>query len=428
LTGMLAGLLPALKASAPSLVSDLRGDAPAAKMGGRRWTLRDALVVSQVALTAVLLVVAGLLLRSLGASQRADVGFDPKGVAAIAFDTDMVRYTPERGREFWRQAQARVASLPGVTSVGIISPTLPFTFNFSQQEVRIDNRTYAEGQRGEIIENVAVSSQYLQTMGVPIVEGRGIEDSDIAGSPDVAVINATMARKFWPSESAIGHTFTVVQGTRSRTYRVVGVNRDHKRHGVLETASPYIYYAEAQRPSRYNFIVARTSGDATALVQAMRRELLAMEPSLVFMSANTMEQNLGLSLMPARVGALLAAGFGGLGTLLAAIGLYGVIAFSVARRTREIGVRMALGAQPGGVLTMVMRQGLLIVAIGLAAGALLAAGAATALQRVLYGISPFDPVAWGFGIAAMLLAAALANFVPARRAMRIDPMTALRIE
>ena len=428
LTGMLAGLLPALKASAPSLVSDLRGDAPATKMGGRRWTLRDALVVSQVALTAVLLVVAGLLLRSLGASQRADVGFDPKGVAAIAFDTDMVRYTPERGREFWRQAQARVAALPGVTSVGIISPTLPFTFNFSQQEVRIDNRTYAEGQRGEIIENVAVSPQYLQTMGVPIVEGRAIEDSDIAGSPDVAVINATMARKFWPSESAIGHTFTVVQGTRSRTYRVVGVNRDHKRHGVLETASPYIYYAEAQRPSRYNFIVARTSGDATALVQAMRRELLAMEPSLVFMSANTMEQNLGLSLMPARVGAMLAAGFGGLGTLLAAIGLYGVIAFSVARRTREIGVRMALGAQPGRVLTMVMRQGFVIVAIGLAAGALLAAGAATALQRVLYGISPFDPVAWAFGIAAMLLAAALANFVPARRAMRIDPMTALRIE
>ena len=428
LTGMLAGLLPALKASAPSLVSDLRGDAPATKMGGRRWNMRDALVVSQVALTAVLLVVAGLLLRSLGASQRADVGFDPKGVAAIALDTDMVRYTPERGREFWRQAQARVAALPGVTSVGIISPTLPFTFNFSQQEVRIDNRTYAEGQRGEIIENVAVSPQYLQTMGVPIVEGRGIDASDIAGSPDVAVINATMARKFWPSEPAIGHTFTVVQGTRSRTYRVVGVNRDHKRHGVLETAAPYIYYAEAQRPSRYNFIVARTSGDATALVQAMRRELLAMEPSLVFMSANTMEQNLGLSLMPARVGAMLATGFGALGTLLAAIGLYGVIAFSVTRRTREIGVRMALGAQPAGVMSMVMRQGLVIVAIGLVAGAILAAAAATALQGLLYGISPFDPAAWALAIAAMIGAAALANFVPARRAMRIDPMTALRIE
>jgi ABC-type antimicrobial peptide transport system permease subunit len=160
----------------------------------------------------------------------------------------------------------------------------------------------------------------------------------------------------------------------------------------------------------------------------MRRELLAMEPGLVFMAANTMEENLGLSLMPARVGAMLAAGFGGLGTLLAAIGLYGVIAFSVARRTREIGLRMALGAKPGGVLSMVMRQGFTIVGVGLVAGAILAGAAAVALRGLLYGITPFDPLAWGFAITAMLLAAALANFMPARRAMRIDPMTALRIE
>ena len=427
-TGMLAGLLPALKASAPSLVSDLRGESPSAKVAGRRWALRDALVVSQVALTAVLLVVAGLLLRSLGASQRADVGFDPKGLAAVAFDTDMVRYTPERGREFWRQAQSRIAALPGVSSVGIVSPTLPFTFNFSQQEMRIDSRTYNEGQRGEIIENVAVSADYLETLGVPLLDGRGIEAGDIEGSPAVAVINQTMARKFWPNESAVGHTFTAVNGTRSRTFRIVGVTRDHKRHGVLEAASPFVYYAEAQRPSRYNFLIARSNGDAAALLLTMRRELLAMEPGLVFMADNTMEQNLGLSLMPARVGAVLATAFGGLGTLLAAIGLYGVIAFSVARRTREIGVRMALGANPAGVLTMVMRQGLMIVAIGLVAGAMLAAAAATALRGLLYGVTPFDPVAWGLAIAAMIAAAALANLVPARRAMRIDPMTALRIE
>ena len=427
-TGMLAGLLPALKASAPSLVSDLRGESPSAKVAGRRWALRDALVVSQVALTAVLLVVAGLLLRSLGASQRADVGFDPKGLAAVAFDTDMVRYTPERGREFWRQAQSRIAALPGVSSVGIVSPTLPFTFNFSQQEMRIDNRTYNEGQRGEIIENVAVSADYLGTLAVPLLEGRGIEAGDIEGSPDVAVINQTMARKFWADESAVGHTFTAVNGTRSRTFRIVGVTRDHKRHGVLEAASPFVYYAEAQRPSRYNFLIARTNGDAAALLLTMRRELLAMEPGLVFMADNTMEENLGLSLMPARVGAVLAAAFGGLGTLLAAIGLYGVIAFSVARRTREIGVRMALGARPAGVLSMVMRQGFTIVAIGLVAGALLAAAAAAALRGLLYGISPFDPVAWALAIGAMIAASALANFVPARRAMRIDPMTALRIE
>ncbi len=425
-TGLLAGLLPALKASSPSLVNDLRGDAPTAQAGGRRWALRDALVVSQVALTAVLLVVAGLLLRSLGASQRADVGFETRGLAAIAFDTDMVRYEPARGIEFWRQAVARVQALPGVTSAGIVSPTLPFTFNFNQTEMQIDTRTYAEGQRGEIIENVSVSPGYLATLGVPIRDGRGIDASDIAGAPDVAVVNQTMARTYWPNQSAVGHTF-LVPATK-RTHRIVGVVSDHKRHGVLERPSPFVYYASAQRPTRYNFLLARTNGEAATLVNDMRRELLAMEPSLVFMASNTMEQNLGLSLMPARVGAMLATAFGSLGTLLAAIGLYGVIAFSVARRTREIGVRMALGARPERVMGMVMQQGFSIVGIGLMVGGLLAAAAAFALQGVLYGVTPLDPLAWGLAFGAMIVAAGLANFVPARRAMRIDPMTALRTD
>ena len=425
-TGLLAGLLPALKASSPSLVADLRGDAPTARMGGRRWALRDALVVTQVALTAVLLVVAGLLLRSLGASQRADVGFDTKGLAAIAFDTDMVRYEPARGVEFWRQALTRVRALPGVSSAGLVSPTLPFTFNFNQQELRVDARTYTEGQRGEIIENVAISPGYLPTLGVRVVEGRDIDATDMAGGPDVAVINETMARKFWPKASAVGHTFQAA--ANKRVYRIVGVTRDHKRHGVLERASPFVYFAEAQRASRYNFLLARTGGDAAALLIDLRRELLAMEPSLVFMASNTMDQNLGMTLMPARVGAILATAFGGLGTLLAAIGLYGVIAFSVARRTREIGVRMALGARPERVLGMVMRQGVTIVALGLLAGGALAAVAAFALGGLLYGVQPLDPIAWGLAFTAMILAAGLANFVPARRAMRIDPMTALRTD
>ena len=427
-TGLLSGLLPAFKASSPNLTADLRGDSPASRVAGRRWSLRDALVVSQVALTAVLLVVAGLLLRSLGASQRADVGFETNGLAAIALDTDMVRYTPERSQEFWRQAQARIKALPGVTSAGLISPTLPFTFNFNRQEMRIDNRTYSEGQRGEIIENVSISPDYLATLGIPVIDGRGIDATDVFGGADVAVINETMARQFWPNESAVGHTLQTVNPTRTRTFRIVGVTRDHKRHGVLEQTSPYVYYAAAQRPAQYNFLLARTNGDATTLLNGMRRELLAMEPSLVFMVSGTMAQNLGNTLMPARVGAMLATAFGGLGTLLAAIGLYGVIAFSVARRTREIGVRMALGADRGAVLAMVMRQGLTLVVVGLAAGALLAAPAAFGLRQLLYGVRPLDPIAWATALTAMLAAAALANVVPARRAMRIDPMTALRSE
>ncbi|OFW42874.1 MAG: hypothetical protein A3J29_02530 [Acidobacteria bacterium RIFCSPLOWO2_12_FULL_67_14b] len=427
-TGLVAGLLPALKASAPSLIDDLRGEAPAGRMGGRRFTLRDALVVSQVALTAVLLVVAGLLLRSLGASQRADVGFEPQGLAAIALDTDMVRYTPERGQQFWREALARTRALSGVSSAALVSPTLPFTFNFNQQEMRIDNRTYTEGQRGEIIENVAMSPGYLGTLGVRLLEGRDVDASDITGSPDVAVVNETMARKFWPKESAVGHTFQTINPTRSRSFRIIGVAADHKRHGVLESPTPFVYYANAQRTGNYNFLVARSSGDAATLRNTMRRELLAMDPGLVIMSASTMEEHMGASLMPARVGAMLAAAFGGLGMLLAAIGLYGVIAFSVARRTREIGVRMALGAKPPGVMAMVMRQGFTIVAVGLGVGALLGAAAAFGLRGLLYGVQPLDPIAWSLALTAMMLAAGLANFVPARRAMQIDPMSALRSE
>ncbi len=309
-----------------------------------------------------------------------------------------------------------------------MSPTLPFTFNFNQKEMRAGSPEYPEGRRGEIIENVFASPDYLRTLGVPIIVGRSVDATGLPGSPDVVVINQTMARQYWPRESAVGHTITTVNGPSLRTYRIVGVVRDHKRHGVLEADSPFLYFAAPQRPAPYNFLVARTAGDATTLLSAMKRELLAMEPGLVFMDTATMADYVHVSLLPARVGALLAAAVGGHGTLLAGIGLYGVIAFSVTRRTREIGVRMALGARPAGVLSMVMRQGLIIVAIGLAAGAVLAGAAAVALRGLLYGITPFDPVAWGLAIAAMIAAAALANFVPARRAMRIDPMTALRIE
>jgi ABC-type antimicrobial peptide transport system permease subunit len=197
---------------------------------------------------------------------------------------------------------------------------------------------------------------------------------------------------------------------------------------VKEPPTPYLHFAALQRPFRYNYLVARTRGDAAQLLAALRRELLAMEPGLVFVNSATMTSSLESSLLPARVGALLAGGFGGLGTLLAGIGLYGVIAFSVARRTREIGVRMAVGANAGTVLSMVMRQGLTLTVIGAALGILVAALAARAMSGALYGIGPFDPVAWLVALTVLVIAAALANFIPARRAMQINPVTALRTE
>jgi predicted permease len=425
-SGMLASLVPALKAAAPSLVADLRGEIPAGRVGRRRVALRDALVVAQVAFTAVLLVAAGLLLRSLAESQRADVGFRPEGLAVLSFDTDMVRYEPERGERFWEQALERVRALPGVTAAATATPSVPFEFNFSNQELFVDSRSYAEGQRGEVIENSAASAGYVETLGLRVLEGRAFEASDRQDTPLVALVNETMARRFWNGESAVGHTFTAANTTR--TYRIVGVVSNHKIHGVLEGPIPYVYFASAQRPTRYHALMARTPGDANEVLVRMRRELLAMEPGLVFVGNGTMANNLTMSLLPARVGAWLVTGFGALGTLLAAIGLYGVIAFSVSRRTREIGVRMAIGARPGSVLAMVLRQGFALAAAGVAIGGVLAAGLAVTLSGLLYGITPADPLAWSLAVATLLLAAAVANLVPARRAMRVEPMAALRTE
>ena len=424
--GVIAALVPAWKASSPHLAHDLRGETPLTKMGGRRWALRDALVVGQLALTAVLLVVAGLLLRSLTLAQSADVGFRTEGLAAISTDTDMVRYPPERAEQFWRDALQRVEALPGVVSAALVSPRLPFDINWNQTSIRVDGKAYGPDDRGETVANVSVSPDYFATMGIPIVEGRGFDDSDRKGAPLVAVINEAMARRLWPNTSAVGRTFSLSFGTKR--YQVVGVSADHRVHTVGERPTPYLHYPALQEPFRYNHIVARTRGDASQVLAAIRRELLAMEPGLVFISSSTMEQSLSASLLPVRVGALLAGAFGGLGTLLAAIGLYGVIAFSVARRTREIGVRIAVGASARQVLGMVMRQGLMLVLVGALIGMALAALAARLLSGVLYGVGSFDFAAWAIALLVLATAAALANLIPALRAMRVDPVSALRTE
>jgi putative ABC transport system permease protein len=208
----------------------------------------------------------------------------------------------------------------------------------------------------------------------------------------------------------------------------VGVTRDHRVHTVAERPVPYLHFSAAQRPARYNFVVAQGRGDATQLLTAIRHELLALEPGLVFISSSTMDARMAMSLLPQRIAATLAGGFGAVGTLLAAIGLYGVIAFSVARRTREIGVRVAVGAGRGDVLLLIVRQGLALILIGTAAGLALAALVANALSGALYGVDWFDPMAWMAAVVVLFVAAIAANLIPARRAMKVDPITALRAE
>lgn len=425
IAGLVAGLMPALKASRPSLVGDLRDGIAQASAGGRRWTLRDALVMTQMAVTVVLLVCAGLLTRSLGAARRADVGFRTDGLAILSMDLQSAGYDDERGRRFYANALERLRALPGVRQAGLAS-RLPFSVNFNVEQIWVPGH-HAPGDRGTPTHNARVSREYFETLGVPLLEGRLFTDADRPESPPVVVINETMARRYWPNESAVGKRLRL-RDDQGPLYEVVGVVADYKVQTVGEADKPYMHLAYSQQPRLYQTVIIRGRGDASALLAQVRRALLEMDDNLLFLDNQTMERQIAATLFPMRVGASLLSGAGGVAMLLAAIGLYGVIAYSVARRTREIGIRMALGAPRGGVLALVMRQGLGVAAVGLAAGLAVAFLAARTIAGVLYGVSATDPMAWTGAAATLLGIAALANLIPAARAARVDPTVALRTD
>ena len=424
LTGILAGLAPALRASRASLVPDLKGDTSAGRPG-RRWSMRDLLVVGQMAVTIVLLVTAGLLVRSLVAAGKADVGFATGGLSIVSADTGMLRYSPERSRQYWAEVQRRVEALPGVKGVALAS-RLPFSLNFNRTNIAIPGRQKAADEMGPSINSAIVSPGYFTTLGIGVLEGRAFSESDVPDDRRVAIVNEMFARSHWPNESAIGRTVYERTLDSGRGFEIVGVVANHTLQTVGEAPQPAIYFSTTERPSGYNVVVARTSGDDGALVGRMRETLLELEPDLLLMESQTMRGQIQGMLFPIRVAAALVTAFSGLGLALAAVGLYGIIAFSVAQRTREIGIRMAVGARPGTVVRLVLRQGLGLAAAGLVMGSLLGALATRVVAGAVYGVSVADPVTW-VGAAAVLLAAAmLANAVPAYRAVRIDPVRALR--
>ena len=425
LAGLIAGLAPAIQASNPNGTADLRGETIASQTAGRRWTLRDALVAGQMAVTVLLLVVAALLTRSFLAAQRTSPGFAVNSLAVLSTDTGMLRYSEERSRQFYEQAIARVTSIPGVESAALAT-RVPLQVNPNRWELWMPDR-HQPGEHGDTIEVTTVSTGYFQTLGVPIVEGRAFTNADGPNSQRVAIVNETFANRYWPRQSAIGKTFRT-RGSEGPLFEIVGVSADHKVLTLSERPTPFLQIPRSQRPGSYAAIIARTRGDADALLRDMRRELLALEPNLVFVENQTMEAEVDATLFPMRASAWLVSGIGLVAMVLAAIGLYGVIAYSVARRTREIGIRVALGARPGAVVGLVMRQGLLVALVGLGAGCLLAVVAARAIAGVLYGVSAADPLSWLTAAAVLLIASAIANLVPAWRAAHVDPCEALRTE
>jgi len=423
--GVLAGLAPALQASKPNLVEDLRGEPVVSNIGGHRLRLQHTLVAGQIGVTVALLVVAALLTRSLMAASRTNVGIPIQRLAVVSMDTGMLRYSDDRSRQFYEQAMARIGATPGVESVALAT-RVPFSVNYNRWEIWIPNR-HQPGAHGDTIEVTTVSPEYFATIGVPIVAGRGFAYSDRPETPRVAVINEAFARRYWPGQSAIGQTFRT-RGSEGPVFEIVGVAADHKVLTVNEPPTPFLHIARTQRPNSYSAIIARTAGDADALLRDMRRQLLALDPNVVFVENQTMQAEVATTMFGTRASAWLVACVGAMAMLLAAVGLYGVIGYSVARRTREIGIRMAIGARPASVLGLVMRQGLSVAGAGLLIGAILAVIGALLASRALYGVGAADPVSWGSAALVVLGVSALANLVPAWRAARVDPSIALRTE
>jgi predicted permease len=422
-TGIAFGMLPALQASRPELVPALKDEK---SMGGfRRSRLRNALVVVQVALSLVLLICAGLVVRSLQVAQKTRPGFNPENAVTLSFDLGLQGYTEEKGRAFHKDLLRRVQNLPGINSVALVQ-TLPLSLDYSFTSIYVEGQAATGSSNLPVAVPNEISPNYFRAMDIPL-RGRDFTERDDQDESRVAIVNETFARRFFPGRDAIGGRFNF-SGPDKPFWEIVGVAADGKYNSLGEAAQPAFYRPLLRDYSTSAAFVARTTGDPKAAIAALRGELLALDPTLPTYDVRTLTDHLILPLFPYRMAAVVLGSFGILAVVLAAIGIYGVMSYVVANRTREVGVRVALGAARSDVLLLMMKQGMSLALIGLAAGLLIGFGAARLIVKLLFGVNPTDPITF-VGVTILLgLVAALACFVPARRATKVDPLVALRYE
>jgi predicted permease len=422
-TGIIFGLAPALQASNPNIIVALKDESARAAGSRGKARLRNALVVAQVALSLILLIGAALFLKTLQKSQTIDVGFDPRNMLLTSLDLFSNGYTTERGKLFQQQLVQRVGALAGVESV-TLARSAPLGFGGSNSTgVAIDGYEPRPGEQISIEYN-NVGPNYFHTMGIPLIAGRDFTARDDEQAPRVVVINETMARRYWPGQDPLGKQLR----TGPRAYQVAGVAKDIKYHNLGEEPQPYMYFSMQQFYKPEVVLHARVSGDPTTMLSALRQTVASMDPNLPLFDSETMTANMSDSLFPQRIAASLLGLFGLLALVLAAVGLYGVMAHSVTQRTHEIGIRMALGARASDVLRLVVGQGMRLALVGVAAGLAGSFALTRFLSSLLYGVSATDIAT--FAVTPLLLVgvALVACFVPARRAARVDPMVALRYE
>lgn len=427
LTGVLFGLAPAVQASKPDPGNMLKESGRGFSQSGRN-RMRSALIVSEVALSLMLLVGAGLLITSFWRLLQTDPGFDPKAVLTLDIPLNRTTYTNDEQRSAAFQSLiGRMKSIPGVRDASVVS-NVPLTARDIELSFQIEGRApYKPGEEA-VADYTVAGADYFRTMNIAVQRGRVFTDHDTMNSPEVMVVTNAFVKRYFPNEDPIGKRI-IFDGNDKTPREIVGVVADIRRHGLDLDVQPEMYVSYLQRPDRRLNLVLRTEvRDAAQLTQAARAEVKAFDPNQIIWRTQTLEQLLGTSVAPRRFNMLLLGIFAGVALVLAAVGLYGVMSYSVSWRTHEIGIRMALGAKRADVLRLVVRQGMTMTFIGLALGLVGAFSMSRVIAGLLHGVSPTDPLTFTVVSIVLLAVALLACLIPARRATRVDPIVALRTE
>jgi macrolide transport system ATP-binding/permease protein len=425
-TGVVFGLAPALQASSPQTIHALKEEGRSGSGGRTAGRLRNTLVIAQVAVCLVLLVGAALFLRSFIAAQTLSPGFDAARLVTASVDMFPSGYIGERHRGFQRRALEAVSAVPGVQSAAFGS-RIPLGFG-GNNSTTVSVEGYVPRQNEEIVINYStVGPGYFATLGIPVRQGREYAETDTADAPRVIVINEAMARRYWGERPALGGRVTL----GPNPYEVIGIVANSKYNAINERPLPQLFLPMARSEISTLRLFVRTAGDPGPLVAEVRNAIRALDPALPVYDARTVTEHMQTAVFAQRMAANLLGAMGVLALLLAAIGLYGVMAYAVSQRTQEMGIRLALGASPASLLGMMVRQGMTLTTIGLAIGLALALGAfgsIGAVRGLLPGISPLDPVTFAAVPAVLAVIALFASWIPARRAGGVDPVVALRVD
>ena len=423
-TTFLFGLIPALKTSRHSLADALKEETGAATGSHGKHRLLNTLVVGQVTISLMLLICAGLSLRSLWNASRVNPGFDPSNLATAAFNPSLAGYNASQAKAFYEQLTARIGALPGVQNASD-TDRLPLTFN-----VQIGTCA-PEGKENDAraklsVATATVNSNYFKTMRIPVLRGRAFDNQDNPKSTPVVMVNQTLANRFWPGQNPVGKRISF--GEAKKYYEVVGVAADGKYITLGEAPRAYVYRAMRQAEIDDRIVIARTMEDPRAALASIRQISRQLDPKVPVTNLETVQQATSVALLLPRAGGTMFGLFGLLGLILASMGLYGVIAYTVAQRTHEIGIRIALGASSQDIARLVMRRGLGMALAGVALGLVGAFALTRVLSIMLYGISATDPLTFAVTASFLILVSTMACYVPTRRAMKVDPMVALRYE